>query len=66
MWRTKADAKFSQFGQTMEQNTLHQTSISTVKKLALNINSLPPTLQNKMESVKGEIDTYGDGEMHAA
>jgi hypothetical protein len=56
MWRIKADVKFNPFGQTMVHNTPHQNSISTVKKLALNINSLPLTLLNRMESVKEEID----------
>jgi hypothetical protein len=56
MWRIKVAAEFKPFVQTMLKNALHQNLISTVKLLALNINSLLLTLQNKMELVRGETD----------
>jgi hypothetical protein len=56
MWRIKVATKFKPFVQTMVKNTLHHNLISTMKMLALNINSLLLTLQNIMELVRGEID----------
>jgi hypothetical protein len=56
MWRIKVAAEFKPFVQIMVKNTLHQNLISTVKMLALNINSLLLTLQNKMELVRGETN----------
>jgi hypothetical protein len=56
MWRIKVSVEFKPFVQIMVKNTLHQNLISTVKMLALNINSLLLTLQNKMELVRGETD----------
>jgi hypothetical protein len=56
MWRIKVSVEFKPFVQIMVKNTLHQNLISTVKMLALNINSLLLTLQNRMELVRGETD----------
>jgi hypothetical protein len=56
MWRIKVAVEFKPFVQIMVKNTLHQNLISTVKMLALNINSLLLILQNKMELVRGETN----------
>jgi hypothetical protein len=56
MWRIKVVTEFKPFVQIMVKSTLHHNLISTVKMLALNINSLLLTLQNRMELMRGETD----------